>query len=448
MIDQSYSAYNFRKLFDIENRKGSYLEGKYFPEVEAYSIKLKRIKLAFRRLKKRKCNNKISDSNYQEKQDNLNRLKYLYVNNRDILLDQELQKISNKVNSKDFGFEVFKSNSFGAKPIYHLNKTPCSYFSSKQLQYNLSKLYDLKQQNKDQIIFQLKRILEDTFPKYIIRTDIKSFYESIDREILNKKLNHDPLLTLTSKRFVSQILNKYNNLSGNMRGVPRGIGISAYLSELYLKEFDDTVKRQPDLLYFARYVDDIVIVFSPKPNSQVADYRSIINDEISGLKLSLNSKTKEFYLDNSVNDQLDYLGYTFKFKKGSVELFIKKEKIKKYKARIDNSINSYSDKNKFNKHKYRKLLVQRIRFLTGNVKLLNSKKSALVGIYHSNKHVDNKSFLKVLDGYLIGKVKSLGDITLERRLMKLKFQDGFNRKTYRAFTTKQLKQITSVWKDV
>ena len=34
MLDQSFSADNFRKIFDLENRRGNYLEGKYFPKLK------------------------------------------------------------------------------------------------------------------------------------------------------------------------------------------------------------------------------------------------------------------------------------------------------------------------------------------------------------------------------------------------------------------------------
>ena len=40
MLDQSFSTKNFRKIFDLENRKGNYLEGVFFPGVKAYSQKI------------------------------------------------------------------------------------------------------------------------------------------------------------------------------------------------------------------------------------------------------------------------------------------------------------------------------------------------------------------------------------------------------------------------
>ena len=52
-------------------------------------------------------------------------------------------------------------------------------------------------------------------------------------------------------------------------GVPRGFGVSAYLSELYMREIDNEIKALPDVIYYARYVDDIVIIFSPKTKKNI-----------------------------------------------------------------------------------------------------------------------------------------------------------------------------------
>ena len=49
MLDQSFSAENFRKILDYENRKGLYLEGEYFQDIEIITEEIK------------KCNTEIRD---------------------------------------------------------------------------------------------------------------------------------------------------------------------------------------------------------------------------------------------------------------------------------------------------------------------------------------------------------------------------------------------------
>jgi len=448
LIDQSFSTHNFRKIFNSENRKGSYLEGKFFPEVEELSQDLKDIKQAFRRLKKQNISGAISEDDYQSEKEKLNKKKEGIITARDQLIDAELEVVSKTIKSKSFSFDVCESGKYSGKSVYAIPKTEATYFAIKQLQQNLKKLYQVKQQNKDRIIPQLKSLLKDPFPKYIIRTDIKSFYESIDQGKLEKKLYDSPSLSFTSKRMIKRILKSYWELPSKPKGIPRGIGVSPYLAELYLKEFDVSVGVMPDLIYYARYVDDIILVFSPSPTSNTIQYLAKMEEYIGELGLSLNTKTKEIDATESTSEAFDYLGYRFKFNNNKAQLYIRVKKINLYKKKLDLIFDDYVSKQHKNPVKYRKLLIRRIRFLTGNVKLLNSKKSVLVGIYYSHRHLDNTNFLGALDGYLLRNIHTkITNPQLKNRLLKIKFSEGFNKRIFRKFTTKQLSEITEVWKD-
>ncbi len=99
MLDQSFSVDNFRRILDLENRKGLYLEGKYFPNVVELSEKIKL------------CNKEIRE-NKKEKHENEEELKKLY-DKRDLLKQQkeelltnELQKVSDNVNEASFKIEL------------------------------------------------------------------------------------------------------------------------------------------------------------------------------------------------------------------------------------------------------------------------------------------------------------------------------------------------------
>ncbi len=111
-----------------------------------------------------------------------------------------------------------------------LRRNQNTFFALKQIQYNFRKLYKVKQANRFAIVSQIKGLLDDNFPKYVIRTDIQEFYESIPHDILLQKLNEENLLTFYSKKILFQILNEYKRLSGSEKGLPRGVGVSAYLA--------------------------------------------------------------------------------------------------------------------------------------------------------------------------------------------------------------------------
>ena len=51
MLDQSFSAENFRKIFDIENRKGVYLEGEFYADIDEINKKIKELNSGIRTLK-------------------------------------------------------------------------------------------------------------------------------------------------------------------------------------------------------------------------------------------------------------------------------------------------------------------------------------------------------------------------------------------------------------
>lgn len=91
MLDQSFSADNFKRIFDFQNRKGVYLESDFFPEVEKLTSELKRCKYDFRQLKKDKLNIKAED--YQKKKDALNEKKESLKLEKEKLLTQDLERV-------------------------------------------------------------------------------------------------------------------------------------------------------------------------------------------------------------------------------------------------------------------------------------------------------------------------------------------------------------------
>jgi len=234
------------------------------------------------------------------------------------------------------------------KTIYKIDDTPESYFTLKQLQYNFRKLYKVKQSNRFEIVNQVRNLLDDRFPKYIIKTDLKGFYENIPIDILLQKIHEDNLLSPLSKRFLRQIIKKYKELSGSTKGIPRGIGVSAYLSELYLRALDRLIKNLPYITYYQRYVDDMILIFTPETSNVIPpDFLSDVENLVTNKGLELNKvgdKTQEINLLREVAPgvtctyNLEYLGYKYTFE------------IKNKRKSISEIIVSFSDKKK-NKYK-------------------------------------------------------------------------------------------------
>lgn len=442
MLNQSFSADNFRTILDLENRKGIYLEGRFFPNLKEITEEIKQCNVEIREKKKHRVKNEAELKELYEKKEQLKKTKEEQLTN-------ELQKVSEKVLARSFEIELKQIKIPNAKPIYTISDTPENFFAMKQIQHNVSRLYDVKQADRSAIVSQVKILLGDQFPKFVLRTDIEDFYESIPHETILKKINEDNLLTPFSKKLLRQILGQYKAKSGTDKGIPRGIGVSAYIAELYMRDIDKKIKDLRDVTYYARYVDDFVIIFTSSPNNHGRNYINDVKKIIeTKYKLTLNkSKTKTFDLRNEKkNFKFDYLGYKMTFGTQQTKTTLTKKKVDKYKTRMDLAFAAYINLSKVNEKKARKLLVMRIRFLTRNTRLLNNKKNILVGIYYTNNQLTEQRDLKGMDKYLRYKIDSLiSSPQLQERLIKYSFQEGYNKKLFSPFKTKELSEILAIW---
>nr|WP_236783416.1 antiviral reverse transcriptase Drt3a [Aliivibrio fischeri] len=356
-----------------------------------------------------------------------------------------MRKVSVLISHKQFSIQISLGKLVDSKPTYKIPNDAQSYFAEKKLQLNIKNECNTSLASRDHIVPSLSNVLSDKFPKIVIRTDIESFYESIDHNILNSKVENSSLST-QSKKLIRKILQEYCNLSNTSKGLPRGIGVSSYLSELYMNEFDDELSKVDGVYFYQRYVDDIIIVISkPKACNTTNIFGEIIN---SANKINLTTKeTKTKIIDTFTvgNYNFEYLGYKFSKQDGHpIKIELSGNKLSKYRSKIDYSIDNYNSSNKRDKDK--RLLIDRIRFLTGNTKLTNNKGGSFTGIYSSNKWITDPSQLNGLDHYLDNKLSLITDLTLKRRLSKLKFYDGFINKSFRNFSASRIGEITKVWK--
>lgn len=463
MLDQSFSADNFRKIIDIENRKGFYLEGEFFPEIVVVSKNIKKGSNDLRLLKWRK--NSMPEADYNTEKTRLEEIKEILEETKEELYKEKLEEISRKVTAKGFKIEIEKDTTIADKSVYKIPNNLENLFTLKQLQFNFRKLYKVKQASRYAIVSHLKNLLDDGFPKIVVRTDIQSFYESIPQDVLLKKINDENLLTHLSRKFVTQILLAYNGHTALEKGVPRGIGISAYLVELFMREIDSKIKSLPNVIYYARYVDDIVVIFTPPLQNIPRNYTKEIKEIIENYDLEVNpKKTIEFdHSDKSkiVTHDLEYLGYRFIFGnekktvdrkeriyKIPIKVLITRKKKLRYKIKIIKAFKSFCTESFSNGKKARKLLVKRMRFLTGNTKLVNNKKNVATGVYFTNSLVNDTRDFKELDEFFKRRISiSKFSPSLKTKLeTKYSFEKGFNPTIFSKFTSLDLQNIMKAWK--
>ncbi len=173
-----------------------------------------------------------------------------------------------------------------------------------------------------------------------------------------------------------------------------------------MRDIDIALKGLSDLTFYARYVDDIIMVFTPRTLSSKGDYLDEVRKIISENKLELSegqedkeSKTKSYNLveNNKLLEPLIFLGYKFfsqeqvskdKYGDQITSAFIRIElsdsKMSKYKKRLTKSVEAYNNTSKFCEKDARKLLFERLKFLTGNFHLNHNKKGIKSGVFYSN----------------------------------------------------------------
>lgn len=458
MLDQSFSANNFLSIAIDENRKGVNLEKEFYKSeiYDKYTLVLKEINKSLRERKKTVTDEELFKRYFRF----LNHFKRKVKKEKENKFLEILNVVCEKVNKKGFILDIDKSPLDPL--IFTTPRNPENYFTLKQLQYNFRKLYSVKQSNRYEIVNQVKCLLDDKFPKFIIRTDIKGFFENIPTEKLIKKINTDHLLSPLSKKFIRQIIWQYKTKSNKSMGIPRGIGISAYLSELYMRNVDDEIKKMENLVYYARYVDDIIAVFIPSTitkNFDTSKYLKKIETIIKEKGLELNKKkekTKEFDLLKSEDEehQLNYLGYKYIFENkikrnriSKIDISLTDLKIKRYKSKIKRAFEIYQIQEHINKTRGYRILKKRIKYLTCNTRLTGNKHRILIGIYFSNNLINNYDCLDQLDRSLNYYINRYIDLPNKKEILKkYSFKRGFLARKFVYFTSHQIKEILQIWK--
>ena len=454
MLDQSFSAENFRKIFDIENRKGVYLEGEFYVDIDEINKKIKDLNSDIRTLRTMG----LSKEDYIEKSAAIDEKKEELKAKKEKKLIEKLAVVSSAVTAENFKLQILSDTTISSKPVYKTAHTLENILTLKQLQYNFRKLYKVKQSNRYSIISQLKNLLDDGFPKIIVKTDIKEFYESIPHDKLLKKIYDENLLTHLSRRFIQQILSEYKTLAATTKGVPRGIGISPYLTELYMRDVDAKIMSIPNVMYYARYVDDIIVIFMPDIDNTAPDYKNTIKDVFTDEGLTMNEdidKTKIIDLTDKHRKQnyfIEYLGYKFisgydANKHIPLTLTISERKKKRYGERLLKAFTIYQKQAKGNEKQARKIFVKRIKFLMSNTRLVNNKRNVITGIYYTNSLVNTNADFQVLDRYFTWLIRmfTLPTALANRISPKNSFVKGFDPKCISKFNATELNTMMKSW---
>lgn len=173
---------------------------------------------------------------------------------------------------------------------------------------------------------------------YILKTDVAKYFDSINKnillDILKRKIKDEKLIWLIKEILFAQDREK---------GIEIGNYTSQVFANIYLNEVDQFIKHKLKIKYYARYLDDSILIVKTKQEAQLA-LQEIAKFLKENLKLELNKKTQIFKGKQGVN----FCGYKineYRMKirdKGKRKL---KDKVKKLKKDVkDGKIDSHEAK--------------------------------------------------------------------------------------------------------
>jgi hypothetical protein len=279
-----------------------------------------------------------------------------------------------------------------------------------------------------------------------------------------------------SLRLANALIKSYSATNG--RGIPRGLAISATFAEVVLKDFDKAVAHKSGVYFYARYVDDIIVVTNHAESSEQF-LRHVRNNLPVGLSLN-DRKTQCVSIDTRVAPiassaasttahlcEFEFLGYAFKvhqpIKSGpknslsyyrSVEVEISNRKIRKLKTRIVRSMLQFRKDGNWTD------LLDRITFLTSNFNIhdYNTAKRKLAGIYYGYPQLtaEKSISLMALDNFLRSVILSksgrlcsstglMPSSRQKRVLLSKSFIKGHAKRLFTNFSMTRIKEIQECW---
>lgn len=153
---------------------------------------------------------------------------------------------------------------------------------------------------------RLEKFLREHYKRYgskgyILKFDIRKYFESIDHDVLKGKLEKFPDEEI--KELLYHIIDSYEHTPG--KGLPMGNQSSQWFALYYLDRLDRLIKEKLRIKYYVRYMDDGVIVHPDKEflKNALATMRGLVEED----GLTFNEKTQIFPISQGV----DFLGFHY-----------------------------------------------------------------------------------------------------------------------------------------
>lgn len=172
---------------------------------------------------------------------------------------------------------------------------------------------------------------------YALKADIRKYFASVDhvklKQIIRGRVSDPKLLSV-----IDNIIDSYHEDNSTGKGLPIGNLTSQLFANIYLDKFDQWIKCRRKEHWYARYMDDFVILHHSKEHLQALR----IDAEIwlsNTLHLDTNHKTNIFPIAHKQGRGLDFLGYHL----WPDRRRLRKSSLNRFKRRVKKLQRNYAD---------------------------------------------------------------------------------------------------------
>ncbi|MDA2412988.1 reverse transcriptase domain-containing protein [Bacillus cereus] len=321
--------------------------------------------------------------------------------------DAEFDLILKKINDYSYTFTNFKSINLPTNREVYI-PTIRDRLVIEFLKDKLKQKYRVSFPNRDDIIKSILLKFDSKMDYYVIRLDIKSFFNSIRQNKLLYKIKNKSLLSSQEYYLLKEFLKRFK------KGLPQGLPASNALSEIYMESFDQELKQiHPRMNYYCRYVDDILIIMNGSfSNKEVNIIKEKITSIFKSHTLEINEnelkyKFTQFPLKDNTSSTFDftYLGYKFLCHQKKVTTTISQQKIDKFKEKIIYCFEEFKTNHNL------ELLIQRLDFLTQKNAVI--KKETFITPKNKIEHRKKKICFGFIENYKYISKNKKADIAKE-----------------------------------
>src|SRR3989344_5602078 len=172
---------------------------------------------------------------------------------------------------------------------------------------------------------EFKRIVSknNTRECYVLKADIKHYFEEIDHNVLIKIIKRK-----IKDEKVIWLIEKILSVNNKNKGMPLGNLTSQFFANLYLNDLDQYAKHELKAKHYIRYVDDFVILHESKEQLEIwkNDINNFLKEE---LKIELHpSKSNVLKLSSGINFLGFRIFYHYKL--------IRKSNLKNFERKFNN----------------------------------------------------------------------------------------------------------------